>query len=307
MECRSCGAELDYREAFCSKCGEVTDRGKGASGLAGRYAAETFNGLGQLIASVIDYLTNPANRTKVSIAAGVAVFSLVSLTSNPISRSAGELFSSTPDAPTFNDDGTPNFAEYADIFIGEEVEYFVTGSANIRDFPTSQGTEIIGALSEGETTLAREVMSFDSDSRWLRLASGGYVWGENLIKIGRSDTGEESPTSSENSFAENIRGTWSNMASCTGREPDTPLVISEATIRLGDTPGDLQRVTRDELGREEYHIGFSDNDHGSTVIWRMSRNANGFSILIDDVEYPESPMQEFHTPSAGCRPEFMIE
>jgi len=110
MECSSCGAELDYREAFCSKCGEVTDRGKGASGLAGRYATETFNGLGQLIASAIDYLTNAVNRTKVSVGAGAAVFLLISLTSNPISRSAGELFISTPDAPTFNDDGTPNFA-----------------------------------------------------------------------------------------------------------------------------------------------------------------------------------------------------
>lgn len=69
----------------------------------------------------------------------------------------------------------------------------------------------------------------------------------------------------------------------------------------------LKRVTRDELGRSEYHIGFFGNDHEWSAVWRISPNANGFTIFIDDVEYPDSPMQEFHNASAGCRPEFMIE
>ncbi len=44
MECHACGAELDPRNKFCSKCGAIAERGKGTSEFAGRYVAELADG-----------------------------------------------------------------------------------------------------------------------------------------------------------------------------------------------------------------------------------------------------------------------
>lgn len=160
MECHSCGAELDPRDKFCSKCGAITERGKGAGELAARYVAELADGFGKLFAAALGYVTDPENRKRVAIAGGVALVLLISLTSNPISRGVGGLFSSVPDGPTSNDDGTPNFEEYEDVFLAERASYDVTGQANMRDFPTGQGTNVIGTLVAGETVEAQEVMAF---------------------------------------------------------------------------------------------------------------------------------------------------
>ncbi len=100
---------------------------------------------------------------------------LTSLTSNPTSRWVSGLFSATPDGPTYNEDGTPNFTAYEDVLLADEASYAVTGQANVRDFPTNEGATVIRILVEGETVEAREVMAFDPLSRWLKLPSDGYV------------------------------------------------------------------------------------------------------------------------------------
>ncbi len=306
IECQSCGAELDPRDTFCSKCGALTDRGKGPAELVGRYAAEVSVGLGKFASAIISFATDPENRTRATVGLVAVLFLCVVLTDNPVSERVGGLFASPPSQPTLNDDGTPNFAEYEDVFIGEETKFYVTGSANVRDFPTGQGTQVQRSLTEGQTVDAREVMAFDPTSQWYKLSDGGYVWGQNLYRLDQDESVNGSGTS-DIAFAPDVQGRWSDMASCRGYEPDTRLEISGNEIHFADSVGTLHRVTTDEFGREEYHIDFFGNDHEWEATWRISLTANGFTLLVDDVEFADAATQSFHNAEAGCRPEFMME
>ena len=307
IKCNTCGAAIDRRDAFCAKCGELTERGQPMAQKIGSVVGAISTESGKLVRWIMEYVRDEAHRKQVIAGGATIALLLVVMTDNPITAGASSLFAGEENSPQLTDDGLPDFASYEDVFIGDEEEFIVMGTANIRDFPTSQGTSVLGSLTEGETVMAREVQAFDPGSRWLKLATGGYVWGENFVSVNQSETDEDGAAADSNSFAANIRGRWSTMASCAGHEPDTILEIAGRTINLGNSFGDLQRVTKDELGRSEYHIGFFGNDHEWSAVWRISPNANGFTLFIDDVEYPDSPMQEFHSVSAGCRPEFMID
>lgn len=73
MECHACGVELDLRDKFCSKCGAITERGKCASELVGRYVAELADSFGKLFAEAFGYVTNPVNRKRVTVGGGVGL------------------------------------------------------------------------------------------------------------------------------------------------------------------------------------------------------------------------------------------
>jgi len=236
MECQACGAELDPRDKFCSKCGAITERGKGAGEFVGRYVAQLADGFEKFFAAAFGYITNHENRKRVAVGGGVALVILISLTSNPISRGLGGPFSSTPDGPTYNDNGTPNFAEYEDVFLAEQGSYEVTGQANVRDFPTGEGTTVIGTLVAGETVEAREVMAFDQQSRWLKLASGGYVWGGNLVASGKP------APKTQLSFPASLIGRWSDHAECTGSGRETEVVVSASSVTIEQTRYDLANI-----------------------------------------------------------------
>lgn len=295
--CESCGATIDHRDAFCAKCGELTDRGKGPSELAGRYAAKLADGLGKLIAAALAYVTNPENRKKVGIGAGVALLLLIAMTNNPISRGVGSIFASTPDALAFNDDGTPNFAEYEDVFVGDETEYLITGPANIRDFPTSQGTSVVGSLAEGETVMAREVRAFDPDSQWLKLTTGGYVWGSNLIALEKETT---EPGQAAVEFPDNLRGRWSSMDTCRGWDMNAEIIISANSISFYETSGRLTAITDDERGNPIYQLAMSGEGETWTDSYAINITANGFSIILDRIGTPGEPSLVYHNPEAGC-------
>ncbi len=300
MECSKCGAELDFREAFCSKCGELTDRGKGAGELAGRCTAELFDGLSKLIASAFAYVSNRENRARLSIGAAVSALLLITLTSNPISRGVSGIFVSSPEGPTFNDDGTPNFAEYEDVFIGELVEYLVTGPANVRDFPTSQRTNVIGALSEGETVMARAVKAFDPDSQWLKLASGGYVWAANFVHLdaGVADPMGALPTGAE--FPDFLRGRWSSMDTCRGYDMNAEIDISANSITFYESTGSLTDITYDDRGKPIYQLAMSGEGQTWTDSYAINITANGFSIFLDRVGRAGEQSLIYHNPEAGC-------
>lgn len=280
VNCSECGAELDFREAFCSKCGEVTDRGKGASELAGRYAAELADGFGKLIAAAFAYVTNPENRKKVGIGAGVALVLLISLTTNPISSGIGSMFEPAPDAPRVNDDGTPNFAEYEDFFVSDQEEYLVTGTANIRDFPTSDGTTVIGTFEGGETILAREVRGFDASSQWFKLTSGGYVWGGNLASV---DASADAVAGSQ--FPARLIGEWSDFADCTGEGNGVDFTISANQLSFGSVTYNLVGPTTIERG----YPAFSLVDANSANPGRPMTLFEDASLPIIWIWYGEDP------------------
>ncbi|MEM1050642.1 MAG: zinc ribbon domain-containing protein [Pseudomonadota bacterium] len=270
MNCYACGAELDPRDKFCSKCGALTARGQGFGELTGRYVAEFAHGLGKLIGAAISYTTNPENRTKVSIGASLTFVLLISLTSNPISRGVGGLFNPSSDAPSFNDDGTPNFAAYEDVFLAESGSYAVTGQANVRDFPTSQETRIIGALAEGEIVMAREVQSFDPTSQWLKLNTGGYVWGGNLV------SSEQLAPQGQPRFPAPLIGRWSDHAECTGSGQDREIVVSASSITIGRTRYDLIKIRGAGNEIPGYELAQRPGDTSAT----------GSIIVQEDARYP---------------------
>ena len=300
MECTKCGTELDFRDAFCSKCGEVTDRGKGPGELAGRYVAELAGGLGKLIAATLGYVTIRENRTKVGVGTGVALLLLISLTSNPISRGVGSMFASTPNAPTFNDDGSPNFAEYEDVFVGDETEYFVTGTANIRDFPTSQGTGVIGTLAESERVIAREVRAFDPDSRWLKLTTGGYVWGSNLAPT--SNQSQQSVGTQQNrlEFPQAARGLWTTMETCHGAANDTEVMITEDSFSYERAYGKLISIETSASGHEMFVVQFKSTAETWSDQLALTVIAHGKTLIVNRPQASEPSEAIYYLKGVGC-------
>ncbi len=287
QECTSCGAELDFRETFCSKCGEVTERGMGAGQLAGRYVTELGTGLSKLVSAAIAYAANPQNRTKIIAGAGVLALLLITFTSNPITRGIGSLFEEAPEVPRLTADGLPDLANYEDVFVGEEKELFVTGPANVRDFPTSEGTTVIRTLNEGETVKAREVKAFDPTSQWLKLAGGGYVWGANLSRDEKM-VGEDGLV-----LPAKLRGLWSDRASCDGINPDAVVVLSKTEIDFGTSRYALTNIL--EAGEElpAYQLSGVGGDMlpGSKVTvsedakWPILWIANGDQFTGEEFRY----------------------
>ncbi len=178
-ECVSCGVEVHYLDKFCSKCGAFTNVGPPIAEQLGKAVGDAGRELGKLAEQVNAYVRDEANRKQVIGGSALALL-LVVLTDNPISNGVAGLFADEPAAPKFAADGSPDFANYQDIFLSEETWFIVTGTANIRSFPTSEGAVIIGTLQEGDTISAQEVQAFDPDSRWYKIMDGGYVWGGNL-------------------------------------------------------------------------------------------------------------------------------
>ena len=70
----------------------------------------------------------------------------------------------------------------------------VTGTANVRDAPTSSGSTVLGEYPPGTTLRGRWVPgNLDPSERWLELQEGGrFVWGRNLREV------EASPKISQN-------------------------------------------------------------------------------------------------------------
>lgn len=293
MECHACGAELDPRDKFCSKCGAITERGKGASELAGRYVAELTDGFGKLFAAAFGYVTNPENRTRVAVVGGVALLLLISFTSNPISRGVGGLFSSVPDGPTYNDDGTPNFAEYEDVFLAEQASYDVTGQANVRDFPTGEGTTVIGTLIAGDVVDAQEVMAFDPLSRWLKLASGGYVWGANLSPIGPA------PEPRLPMFPLRFQGSWSTRESCDRNGADIFVDIGPTTMFVQGNRSDLLRIIEADSSFTTYVIRPTANPDTEMQI-TVDYSANGRWLILNHKEPDDLGAWNLHDPETPC-------
>jgi hypothetical protein len=176
-ECTSCGHEIDYRDRFCSSCGAITERGWSIPERLGRSA-------GRIVDRIARSAGKRDNRKHLWAGGAAAVTLLMMVTGNPGANFVSDLFAGTEkDLPRLTSDGSPDLASYKDVFSGEVAEFVVTGPANVRDYPTSQGTQVINTLEAGEIITARPVHAFDPSARWYRLPGGGYVWGGNLVHL----------------------------------------------------------------------------------------------------------------------------
>lgn len=212
MECKGCGTSLDYRDAFCSKCGALTERGKGPIEQIGRSLAMFGDELGKLFTQFVKFLADRRYRKQIAVGVGLAALATAMFTDNPLSKGVEGLFAAGPRGPSFKSDRSPNFADYEDIFLSDELEFRVTGIANVRDFPTSDGTQIEHTFSGGETVYAREVAAFDPTTRWYKLTSGGYLWAGNLA------ISTEQAASFPREFPSELQGEWSDNSACDGSQ-----------------------------------------------------------------------------------------
>ncbi|MXO50146.1 hypothetical protein GRI42_02365 [Erythrobacter gaetbuli] len=73
----------------------------------------------------------------------------------------------------------------------EEIEMVVTGTANLRNEPTTEGSEVVTKLSEGELVFGHWVEgSSDETARWLKIDYHGidaYLWEGNLKPLEDED------------------------------------------------------------------------------------------------------------------------
>lgn len=307
MKCAACDADIDDRDIFCSQCGELTQRGQPFAQQLGSTAGEIASGLTRLGGQASAYVRDETNR-KHAVAGGVAVLlGFITLTNNPISASISGLFGSKSEGPQLAADGLPDFASYQDMFLSEEAEYVVTGMANVRDFPTSQGTTIIRTLNEGETVMAREVQAFDPSSQWMKLSNGGYAWGSNLLQAEPPSTQMTGEATASIEFAQNIRGTWSSMETCRGARNNAEVTITKNTMSFSESVGQLKRIETNEFGQPIYEVAFSS--YYETWIDRMeiSLTANGHSIIMTRPDARNHPELAYHIPDGGCEKVFFIE
>ena len=68
----------------------------------------------------------------------------------------------------------------------ETYSFLVTGSANVRDAPTSDGSVVVGQMAEGDSFLGR--VRGSGDEQWVEITdgplAGGFVWEGNLVVEG---------------------------------------------------------------------------------------------------------------------------
>lgn len=77
----------------------------------------------------------------------------------------------------------------------EIYSFIVTGSANVRDAPTSDGSAVVGQLAEGDSFLGR--VRGSGDEQWVEITegplAGGFVWEGNLVTEGPDDPLSDMP------------------------------------------------------------------------------------------------------------------
>lgn len=266
MKCAACGAELDPRDKFCSECGALTPRSLGAMTLAKRATVAFFQTASKLVSVAFVYVIDPGNRIRVWVSSAVLAVLLITLTDNPLSRSVGNAFSSSPDAPSLNEDGAPDFVAYEDVFIGDRTEYYVASDANIRDYPTSEGSQIIGAYSQGDTFSAREVMGLEPESKWVKLDSGGYVWAGH-VEFTLPDL-----FPSSDHLPDNLLGAWSDYAHCIGSGPSTTIVMEEDGFDFGAVRYEYTGPSTLARGypSHDFSVVSGEQEDSSVVMWASS-------------------------------------
>ena len=67
MECKSCGATIDHRDAFCSLCGELTRSGKAFDQKLKDTLFDFGEELSKLAGSAARYASDGANRKQVIV------------------------------------------------------------------------------------------------------------------------------------------------------------------------------------------------------------------------------------------------
>lgn len=269
MEC-TCGAELDYRDTFCSKCGRLTQAGMPLGRKVEKLARSAFA-----------FVSANVNRRQM-IGGGVALaVVLIALTDNPISAAIGRPFSSPRDVEGgIAWDRPQSFANYEDRFLSERVEGRTTGSANVRDYPTTENTIAVRTLEAGTPVSGRWVQGFDPGTRWLKLdMADGYMWEGNFgpTGVGRNVAALLFPGWAQ--------GQWSNKDFCPDYSDGSLYVVIQGE-RLYINGESSRLIAADEVGGETWFTLRSEKDEENMVETSIAiqPSADGSHIVLDHIQ-----------------------
>jgi hypothetical protein len=169
-------------------------------------------------------------------------------------------------------------ASYSDNFLSDSQTLYLTGTANARDYPSSEGTQVLRSYSQGTSVTGRWVEGRDPAVRWFRLDGGGYIWEGNIggpdtiypagmsgLFVGRglSDFGgrlsrqglygDYGPGSDVCEIYRSVDERISVMFegnTATSFSTESPLLATQEGIRVGMTPADLRAAYGDKLASE---------------------------------------------------------
>ena len=169
--CAKCGASLANAVNFCGACGAPVSSTPGDSAPVGDSPAAArrwpvwlpFAAVGAVAVAGLGWAYLAAHRTPPAAQLGASDEPAVIA---PLSDNAAWI------------------ASYTDSFLSGPVTLVTSATARQRDYPTADGSSVQRTLGAGESVSGRWVRGRDPTTRWLRLASGGYVWEGNIAVPG---------------------------------------------------------------------------------------------------------------------------
>lgn len=172
--CGKCGQQLKDGARFCRACGTPTGFVP-APPAASPAPPPAYD----------DHAAPPGRGLARPILAGIAAGAIVLALGGAAAWQAGVFDEAAPvsDAPAQAaplDETTAWKANYTDNFLSGPETRYLTAEANLRDYPSSDGTEILRSLPEGAGITGRFVQGREADQLWFKLDVGGYIWDGNI-------------------------------------------------------------------------------------------------------------------------------
>lgn len=212
-----------------------------------------------------------------------------------------------PAAASAIQQGPVSFADWAsgyrDNFMSTSETLYITGTARLRDYPTSDGSTVMATLGPGDPAIGRWVVGRDPTTRWLKLESGGYVWEGNVggsqtihptgmagLFTGRPWNDFRSRFSSEGTYGDygegpsvcevydSLDGTISVMFEqnrSTSFVTDNASLSTQKGVRVGSTVPELQTAYGDKLQQEA-------NPYAGTDYFVWETPENGLRFYVGD-------------------------
>jgi len=172
--CSECGSKLNAEAKLCDNCGvNLSEAAPEKTFERRQIDFGPVTNAAKLLTERIPILGN----TKVQATIATVAIVLASFLYSDWRPDIGNFYAEQTDSENA---AGPDFSTYEDEFLSERTEQRVTSAANVRNYPTSQNTDILENLSAGAMVSGRWVRGFDPTTRWLKLADRGYVWEGNL-------------------------------------------------------------------------------------------------------------------------------
>lgn len=163
---------------------------------------------------------------------------------------------------------------YADQFIGDvPVTMITNASANVRDYPTTAGSQVLRSVAESSEISGRWVRGRDQATRWLKLADGGYIWDGNLAERGGANSPIRIPFSNADySFGPDI-------------EPYMRDAAEQSTVRseaVGGLPEKERAAAYAELEGQSFYARVPNRRWRGLTVTAVAQHYEAGSIYFRD-------------------------